>query len=171
MNSRTARLKTRMRLFSAKSTSERIISLLRHALEELKLSPKDPGGRGWQTSTEALESATAPLICVSRYRSTGKPAMAGATRPPIFRSRLGLRMKSSAPPASSAPGLSEKERRRRGRVYCTAKALSKLGWFLRDFLYDPDLLERLRLWPFSTARGPQMFCCHRRSRILLSTGE
>ena len=27
-----------------------------------------------------------------------------------------------------------------GRVYCTAKALWKLGWFLRDFLYDPDLL-------------------------------
>jgi hypothetical protein len=29
-----------------------------------------------------------------------------------------------------------------GRVYCTAKALWKLGWFLRDFLYDPELLER-----------------------------
>jgi hypothetical protein len=29
-----------------------------------------------------------------------------------------------------------------GRVYCTAKALWKLGWFLRDFLYDPDLLQR-----------------------------
>src|SRR4029077_12813037 len=29
-----------------------------------------------------------------------------------------------------------------GRVYCTAKALWKLGWFLRDFLYDPDLLGR-----------------------------
>ena len=29
-----------------------------------------------------------------------------------------------------------------GRVYCTAKALWKLGWFLRDFLYDPDLLRR-----------------------------
>jgi hypothetical protein len=27
-----------------------------------------------------------------------------------------------------------------GRLYCTAKALWKLGWFLRDFLYDPDLL-------------------------------
>ena len=27
-----------------------------------------------------------------------------------------------------------------GRVYCTAKAWWKLGWFLRDFLYDPDLL-------------------------------
>jgi hypothetical protein len=27
-----------------------------------------------------------------------------------------------------------------GRVYCTAKSLWKLGWFLRDFLYDPDLL-------------------------------
>ena len=29
-----------------------------------------------------------------------------------------------------------------GRVYCTAKALWKLGWFLRDFLYDPDSLSR-----------------------------
>jgi hypothetical protein len=28
-----------------------------------------------------------------------------------------------------------------GRLYCTAKALWKLGWFLRDFLYDLDLLS------------------------------
>ena len=28
------------------------------------------------------------------------------------------------------------------RVYCTAKALWKLGWFLRDFLYDPESLGR-----------------------------
>jgi hypothetical protein len=27
-----------------------------------------------------------------------------------------------------------------GRLYCTSKALWKLGWFLRDFLYDPELL-------------------------------
>jgi hypothetical protein len=27
-----------------------------------------------------------------------------------------------------------------GRLYCTSKALWKLGWFLRDFLYDPGLL-------------------------------
>ena len=27
-----------------------------------------------------------------------------------------------------------------GRVYCTARALWKFAWFLRDFLYDPDLL-------------------------------
>ena len=27
-----------------------------------------------------------------------------------------------------------------GRLYCTPQALWKLGWFLRDFLYDPDLL-------------------------------
>jgi hypothetical protein len=27
-----------------------------------------------------------------------------------------------------------------GRLYCTPKALWKLGWFLRDFVYDPDLL-------------------------------
>ena len=29
-----------------------------------------------------------------------------------------------------------------GRLYCTTKALWKLGWFLRDFLYDPDLLGK-----------------------------
>jgi hypothetical protein len=29
-----------------------------------------------------------------------------------------------------------------GRLYCSATALWKLGWFLRDFLYDPDLLGR-----------------------------
>ena len=28
-----------------------------------------------------------------------------------------------------------------GRLDCTPKALWKLGWFLRDFLYDPDLLS------------------------------
>jgi hypothetical protein len=28
------------------------------------------------------------------------------------------------------------------RLYCTAKALWKLNWFLRDFGYDPDLLGR-----------------------------
>ncbi len=27
-----------------------------------------------------------------------------------------------------------------GRLYCTPKAMWKLGWFLRDFLYDPALL-------------------------------
>jgi hypothetical protein len=27
-----------------------------------------------------------------------------------------------------------------GRLYCTHKAIWKLGWFLRDFLYDPELL-------------------------------
>jgi len=29
-----------------------------------------------------------------------------------------------------------------GRLYCTPKALWKLGWFLRDFGYDPDQLDR-----------------------------
>ncbi len=29
-----------------------------------------------------------------------------------------------------------------GRIYCTAKALWKLSWFLRDFGYDPELLGR-----------------------------
>ena len=27
-----------------------------------------------------------------------------------------------------------------GRLYCSKKAIWKLGWFLRDFLYDPELL-------------------------------
>ena len=27
-----------------------------------------------------------------------------------------------------------------GRLYCTPKAIWKLGWFLRDFVYDPELL-------------------------------
>jgi len=26
-----------------------------------------------------------------------------------------------------------------GRLYCTPRAMWKLGWFLRDFLYDPEL--------------------------------
>jgi hypothetical protein len=29
-----------------------------------------------------------------------------------------------------------------GRLYCSARALWKLGWFLRDFLYDPELLPQ-----------------------------
>ena len=29
-----------------------------------------------------------------------------------------------------------------GRLYCTPKAMWKLGWFLRDFLYDPELFRR-----------------------------
>jgi hypothetical protein len=29
-----------------------------------------------------------------------------------------------------------------GRLYCTARAMWKLGWFLRDFLYDPELLSQ-----------------------------
>ena len=28
------------------------------------------------------------------------------------------------------------------RLYCTTKAMWKLGWFLRDFLYDPESLTR-----------------------------
>jgi hypothetical protein len=29
-----------------------------------------------------------------------------------------------------------------GRLYCTPRALWKLNWFLRDFVYDTELLER-----------------------------
>ena len=32
-----------------------------------------------------------------------------------------------------------------GRLYCTPKAMWKLGWFLRDFLYDPELVSREEL--------------------------
>lgn len=28
------------------------------------------------------------------------------------------------------------------RLYCTPKAMWKLGWFLRDFIYDPELLSQ-----------------------------
>jgi hypothetical protein len=28
------------------------------------------------------------------------------------------------------------------RMYCTSKTMWKLGWFLRDFLYDPEALTR-----------------------------
>ena len=42
-----------------------------------------------------------------------------------------------------------------GRLYCTQKAMWKLGWFLRDFLYDPELLatnkSMKRLCPDSAA--------------------
>jgi hypothetical protein len=30
----------------------------------------------------------------------------------------------------------------RGRLYCTARAMWKLSWFLRDFGYDDDLLAK-----------------------------
>jgi len=33
-------------------------------------------------------------------------------------------------------------RRFSGRLYCTAKALWKLNWFLRDFGYDRELIEQ-----------------------------
>ena len=32
-----------------------------------------------------------------------------------------------------------------GRLYSTEKAMWKLGWFLRDFLYDPELLAHERV--------------------------
>ena len=35
-----------------------------------------------------------------------------------------------------------RERAFSGRLYCTARALWKLNWFLRDFGYDTDLLGR-----------------------------
>ena len=43
----------------------------------------------------------------------------------------------------------------RGRLYCSPKALWKLGWFLRDFFYDAELLSREELdeKAFSGLRG------------------
>jgi hypothetical protein len=29
-----------------------------------------------------------------------------------------------------------------GRLYCSVRTVWKLGWFLRDFLYDPELLSQ-----------------------------
>lgn len=34
------------------------------------------------------------------------------------------------------------EREIDSRLYCTPKAMWKLGWFLRDFIYDPELLSQ-----------------------------
>jgi hypothetical protein len=44
-----------------------------------------------------------------------------------------LRLSIIEPPASGGRPIV-------GRLYCTQKAMWKLGWFLRDFLYDPELL-------------------------------
>jgi hypothetical protein len=35
-----------------------------------------------------------------------------------------------------------KEHEIASRLYCTPKAMWKLGWFLRDFIYDPELLSQ-----------------------------
>ena len=35
-----------------------------------------------------------------------------------------------------------KEREIASRLYCTPKAMWKLGWFLRDFIYDPESLSQ-----------------------------
>ena len=35
-----------------------------------------------------------------------------------------------------------KDREIASRLYCTPKAMWKLGWFLRDFTYDPELLSQ-----------------------------
>jgi hypothetical protein len=57
-----------------------------------------------------------------------------------------------------------------GRLYCTSKSLWKLGWFLRDFLYDPDLSPTRRSMkkPFPVSRGvvkiSQYLACPRRYR-------
>ena len=46
-----------------------------------------------------------------------------------------LRLSVLEPPTLAGQVLS-------GRLYCTSKALWKLGWFLRDFGYDTELLIR-----------------------------
>ena len=70
---------------------------------------------------------TVPMACSSSV-STG-PSTAGISRNPTTRSESVLEPRELAGRVLS------------GRLYCTAKALWKLGWFLRDFLYDPDLLS------------------------------
>jgi hypothetical protein len=47
----------------------------------------------------------------------------------------GLRLAVLEPPEFTGRVIS-------GRLYCTPKALWKLGWFLGDFLYDVELLGR-----------------------------
>ena len=47
----------------------------------------------------------------------------------------GLRLSILEPPQF-------KEREIASRLYCTPKAMWKLGWFLRDFIYDPELLNQ-----------------------------
>jgi hypothetical protein len=89
--------------------------LLRHALEELKPSPKDASGRGWQTPSEALESATTPLVCAKPLPKRWKRRYGRCDKAASFPFEIQLRIESSTPPASSAPGLSEKEGRRRAR--------------------------------------------------------
>jgi hypothetical protein len=41
-----------------------------------------------------------------------------------------------------------------GQLYCTPKALCKLNWFLRDFGYDPELLERSEIDEGALSRSP-----------------
>jgi hypothetical protein len=65
------------------------------------------------------------LVCVDRAQYRGHPAK------PFYILRL-----SVVEPREFAGRVIS------GRVYCTAKALWKLGWFLRDFLYDPELFGR-----------------------------
>jgi hypothetical protein len=42
--------------------------------------------------------------------------------------------------AIAEPRANSRARLSPGRLYCASKALWKLGWFLRDFLYDHELL-------------------------------
>ena len=51
---------------------------------------------------------------------------------------LALRFEILAPPSYAGQKLG-------GRLYCHAKALWKLHWFLKDFCYDPGLLRQEEL--------------------------
>ena len=68
-----------------------------------------------QTPSEVLESATAPLVCAQplpkRWEAPVWPVRQGRQ----FSVRHSVEIESSTPPASSAPGLSGKEGRRRAR--------------------------------------------------------
>jgi hypothetical protein len=52
------------------------------------------------------------------------------------------RAKALLHPAIVRAGTQSNGRPNDGRLYCTPKAMWKLGWFLRDFLYDPELFGR-----------------------------
>src|ERR1700756_3455029 len=70
---------------------------------------------GMAESERALESATAPLVCAKPLPKRWKRRYGRCDKAASFPFETRLRMKSSTPPASSAPGLSEEEERRRAR--------------------------------------------------------
>ena len=99
------------------------------ATERTRKVPRETPNPRIERDGPGLSPTLCPTAC-SLSASTA-PSTAGIRRSPSTSLRL-----SVLEPRELAGRLIS------GRVYCTAKALWKLGWFLRDFLYDPDLLGR-----------------------------